>query len=175
VWRNVQFEINWADLIAGAAVTALKRCIQSNRRLCGKKCSASVSLAMPNNSQARSGGKSVAQFSTGTRISHPRLWAAASFVLPARLPALMLKRLTLFLFRHRGGATAVCLSNAGVNTCGCVEYTAIEIGGKSVGTSLTSGQSALIYMFRGKRDSSNQGVRSTYIWDCKLGLNFVPA
>jgi len=56
-----------------------------------------------------------------------------------------------------------------------VEYTAIEIGGKSVGASLTSGQSALIYTFRGKRDSSNQGVRSTYIWDCKLGLNFVPA
>jgi len=33
---------------------------------------------------------------------------------------------------------------------------------------LTAPQSALILWFRWKRHSSNQGVRSTYIWDCKL-------
>jgi len=40
---------------------------------------------------------------------------------------------------------------------------------------LTARYSALFYQPRWKRDSSNQGVRSTYIWDCKLELNFVPA
>ena len=40
---------------------------------------------------------------------------------------------------------------------------------------LTDGPVGLFCLSRWKRDSSNQGVRSAYIGDCKLELNFVPA
>jgi hypothetical protein len=33
---------------------------------------------------------------------------------------------------------------------------------------LTGSSAGLFYWSRWKRDSSNQGVRSAYIWDCKL-------
>ncbi|PYJ48696.1 MAG: hypothetical protein DME69_02395 [Verrucomicrobia bacterium] len=39
---------------------------------------------------------------------------------------------------------------------------------------LTSNLFEVKYLSRWKRDSSNQGVGSTYIWDCKLETQFCP-
>ena len=156
--RDVQIETYIADLIRRASIAALERRIQFSANYADYRRLKNLTSENLRNLWTK---------------SRPPPSAAASFCARGQVVVVDLAAVEAFSF---GILRSFALESPGSrylfgmrHKCLCSRRMLwLELSRGICARELTHGRNALFCTSRWKRDSSNPGVRSTYIWDCKL-------